>query len=66
MNNTQFTNELHYQVSSSLVRTMIEKHILTADEGITIDAALRERYQPCIGDLISEPVAHAGGGSNCD
>ncbi len=60
MNETQFTNELHYQVSSSLVRTMIAKHILTADEGTMIDAALCERYKPCIGGLVTEPIVRMG------
>jgi hypothetical protein len=38
----------------SLVRKMVEKGLLTADEYAVIDTKMREKYRPKIGTLFIE------------
>ena len=47
-------NDFKYHVTMSLVREMVEKGLLTADEYAVIDTKMREKYRPKIGTLFIE------------
>ena len=52
-------NDFKYHVTMSLVRKMVEKGLLTADEYAVIDTKMREKYRPKIGTLfIGKPLTN--------
>jgi len=51
---TQFQVEKQYQVALALACTLLEKGLLTHDEYAAIDAILLDKFQPCLGVLLSD------------
>ena len=54
MSNEQFENEKLYQATMSVVRSMLEKELITAVEYEQIDTIMREKYKPTLGTLFSD------------
>ena len=54
MTNTQFQAEKRYQVALAMARTLLDKGLLTPDEYATMDAVLLDKFQPCLGALLSD------------
>ena len=53
MDNEQFDRELKYQVSMSIVREMLEKGLIAAEEYSQWQQRLIEKYDPPIGRIVS-------------
>lgn len=53
MADDEFNRELHYQISMSITKSMLEKGIIDSELYNLIDAKMLEKYQPIIGSLIS-------------
>lgn len=49
-----FENELHYQITMSMVRKMLRDGLITEKEYRQIDTMFIAKYQPKIGTLLSE------------
>ena len=45
-------NEITYQITMSLFRTMVRKGLLTEEEYAVIDTKMREKYCPKFGTLF--------------
>ena len=54
MSEAIFTAEMQYLIALSLVKNLLEKGLLTADEYTVIDTILTERVKPSLGMLLSE------------
>ena len=54
MTDTQFQAEKRYQVALAMAKTLVDKGLLTHDEYAAMDAILLEKFQPCLGALLSE------------
>ncbi len=53
MTDDEFNRELHYQISMSVTKSMLEKGIIDSEMYDLIDSKMLERYQPIIGSLLS-------------
>lgn len=53
MNREQFDREMKYQVSMSIVRSMLDKGLISADDFYRWQQRLVERYDPPIGRIVS-------------
>lgn len=53
MTDDEFNRELHYQISMSVTKSMLEKGIIDSEMYDLIDPKMLERYQPIIGSLLS-------------
>ena len=52
-------NDFKYHVTMNLVRKMVKKGLLTAEEYAVIDTKMREKYHPKIGTLfIGKPLTN--------
>ena len=56
MDREQFDREMKYQVSLSIVRNMLEKGVISADDFSRWQQRLIERYDPPIGRIVSNRV----------
>lgn len=54
MTETQFRAEMRYQVAIAMAITLLKKGLLTPDEYAAMDAILLDKFQPCLGALLSE------------
>ena len=54
MTETQFRAEMRYQAAIALAKTLLKKGLLTPDEYAAMDAILLDKFQPCLGALLSE------------
>ena len=54
MTETQFHAEKQYQVALAIARTLLNKGLLTRNEYAAIDAILLDKFQPCLGALLSD------------
>ena len=54
MTDTQFQAEKRYQVAIAMAKKLVDKGLLTPDEYAAMDAILLEKFQPCLGALLSE------------
>ena len=54
MTETQFRAEIRYQVAIAMAKTLLKKGLLTPDEYAAMDAILLDKFQPCLGALLSE------------
>ena len=54
MTETQFRAEMLYQVAIAMTKTLLKKGLLTPDEYAAMDAILLDKFQPCLGALLSE------------
>jgi len=54
MTETQFRAEMQYQAAIALAKTLLKKGLLTPDEYAAMDAILLDKFQPCLGALLSE------------
>ena len=55
MDKQQFDREMKYQVSMSIVRSMLEKGLISTDDFARWQQRLIERYDPPIGRIVSNP-----------
>jgi hypothetical protein len=55
MTNDQFHREEMYQVTMSLMRSLLNKGSLTKDQYEKIDTVMLEKYRPTLGRLFSDP-----------
>lgn len=55
MTEEQFHREEMYQVTMSLMRSLLNKGSLTRAQYDKIDTVMLEKYQPTLGKLFSEP-----------
>ena len=55
MDKQQFDREMKYQVSMSIVRSMLEKGLLITEDASKWQQRLIERYDPPIGRIVSNP-----------
>ena len=53
MDREQFDREMKYQVSVSIVRSMLEKGLISTDDFSRWQQRLVERYDPPIGRIVS-------------
>ena len=53
MDNEQFDRELKYQVSMSIVRSMLEKGLISMEDASKWQQRLIDRYNPPIGGIVS-------------
>ena len=53
MNEQAIRDEMRYQISLSIAKTMLDQKLITASEFNKIDALLIQKYQPYIGGLNS-------------
>ena len=53
MDREQFDREMKYQVSLSIVQSMLEKGLISADDFSRWQQRLIERYDPPIGRIVS-------------
>ena len=56
MDKQQFDREMKYQVSMSIVRSMLEKGLISTDDFARWQQRLIERYDPPIGRIVSNWV----------
>lgn len=54
MSEDQFRNEKLYQTTMSLVRSMLEKGMISEEEYLEFDTMMQEKYQPIFGTLFSD------------
>ena len=54
MTDTHFQAEKRYQVALAMARTLLDKGLLTREEYAAIDAILLDKFQPCLGALLSD------------
>ncbi len=54
MTETQFRAEMRYQAAIAMAKTLLKKGLLTPDEYAAMDAILLDKFQPCLGALLSE------------
>ena len=54
MSNEQFKNEKLYQATMSMVRSMLEKRLITTTEYEQINTIMREKYKPTLGTIFSD------------
>jgi hypothetical protein len=45
---------MQYQAAIALAKTLLKKGLLTPDEYAAMDAILLDKFQPCLGALLSE------------
>ena len=55
MDKQQFDREMKYQVSMSIVRSMLEKGLISTEDASKWQQRLIERYDPPIGRIVSNP-----------
>ena len=53
MSEKEFRAELHYRMSLSVAKTMLEKGIISEDEYSEIDTIVLEKYRPTLGTLLA-------------
>ena len=56
MDREQFDREMKYQVSLSIVQSMLEKGLISTDDFSRWQQRLIERYDPPIGRIVSNRV----------
>lgn len=54
VSNEQFKNEKLYQATMSMVRSMLEKRLITTTEYEQINTIMREKYKPTLGTIFSD------------
>ena len=54
MNEEQFNNEKLYQVTMTIVRSMLDKGMISTDEYTQIDTMMQEKYKPSLGTLFTD------------
>lgn len=54
MSEDQFQNEMRYQTTMSLVRSMLEKGMISEEEYYEFDTIMLEKYHPVFGTLFSD------------
>jgi len=54
MNETQFQAEKRYQVALAMAKALLDKGLLTRSEYAAMDAILLDKFQPCLGALLSD------------
>ncbi|MDF2645359.1 MAG: hypothetical protein K0Q73_1164 [Paenibacillus sp.] len=54
MSEDQLRNEMLYQTSMSLARTMLEKGMISEEEYHEFDTIMLEKYHPIFGTLFSD------------
>lgn len=54
MSEEQFRNEMRYQITMSLARSMLEKGMISEDEYHEFDTIMLEKYHPVFGTLFSD------------
>lgn len=53
MDNTEFYNELHYQIAIQAAQTLLKNGSLSEDEYRQIDTILLRKYKPILSTLLS-------------
>ena len=54
MDNTEFYNELHYQIAIQAAQTLLKNGSVSEDEYRQIDTILLKKYKPILSMLLSE------------
>lgn len=54
MSEEQFRNEMQYQITMSLARSMLEKGMISEDEYHEFDTIMLGKYHPIFGTLFSD------------
>ena len=54
MDNARFDNEKAYQLTMSLVRTMLRSALITQEEYDCIDVMMTRKYRPLLGASTAE------------
>jgi hypothetical protein len=54
MSEDQFRSEMLYQTTMSLVRSMLEKGMISEEEYHEFDTIMQEKYHPIFGTLFSD------------
>lgn len=54
MSEEQFNNEKLYQVTMTIVRSMLDKGMISTDEYTQIDTMMQEKYKPSLGTLFTD------------
>jgi len=53
MSDKEFKNEMLYQTTMSVARSMLSEGLITEEEYCQIDTIFSEKYRPVIGTLFS-------------
>ena len=53
MDNTEFYNELHYQIAIQAAQTLLKNGSVSEDEYRQIDTILLRKYKPILSTLLS-------------
>ena len=53
MDNTEFYNELHYQIAIQAAQTLLKSGSVSEDEYRQIDTILLKKYKPILSTLLS-------------
>lgn len=54
MSEDQFRNELLYQTTMSIARSMLEKGVISEEDYHEFDTIMLEKYQPIFGTLFTD------------
>lgn len=54
MSEDQFRNELLYQTTMSITKSMLEKGVISEEDYHEIDTIILEKYQPIFGTIFSD------------
>jgi hypothetical protein len=54
MSEVQLRNEMQYQTTMTLARSMLEKGVISEEEYLEFDTIMLEKYHPVFGTLFSD------------